>query len=96
MLRITTQQTAGELVMKLEGCVAGAWVDELSACWTAATTNITSATLVDLSAVYWVDASGRRLLAEMHRGGARFLTSGCFMRELIREISTADDLGWRN
>ena len=95
MLRITTHKAAGELVLKLEGCLTGAWVDELDACWTAANENFAGARIVDLSEVYWVDEAGRQLLAHMHRGGARLVTKGCFMSELVREMSESDGLGGR-
>jgi hypothetical protein len=34
-----------------------------------------------------VDDAARRQLARMHRDGARFVSRGCLMRELIREIT---------
>ena len=95
MLRITTRKTAGEIVLTLEGCLTGAWVNELEACWIAADKNLAGPTVVDLSDVRWVDEAGRKLLARMHRNGARFLAQGCFMSELVREISESDDLGER-
>ena len=33
MLRITTETNADGYFLKLEGCLAGAWVPELAACW---------------------------------------------------------------
>jgi anti-anti-sigma regulatory factor len=95
MLRITTRNSCDELVLKLEGCLTGAWVDELEACWIAAKENFASARVVDLSEVRWVDEAGRQLLAHMHRSGARLVAKGCFMRELVREISESDDLAER-
>jgi anti-anti-sigma regulatory factor len=95
MMRITTRKRAGEIVLTLEGCLTGAWVNELDACWIAAHRNPGGPTVVDLSDVRWVDEAGRELLARMHRGGARLVAQGCFMSELVREISESDDLGER-
>jgi hypothetical protein len=36
MFRITSFIEDGEIVLKLEGCLAGACVDELDSCWRAA------------------------------------------------------------
>ena len=88
MFRITTQTAADEIVMRLEGSLAGPWVGELDTCWR----NVVVATQgrrvrVDLTALCQVDAAGRELLAVMHRAGARFVARGCVMPEVIREIS---------
>jgi hypothetical protein len=86
MLRITTQIAGDELVMKLEGCVAGPWVREVEACWRHASTR-DGALRVDLTGVCHVDAAGRELMTRIYRAGALFVTSGCVMPEVIREIS---------
>ena len=88
MFRITTQTAADEIVMRLEGNLAGPWVGELDTCWR----NVVVATQgrrvrVDLTALCQVDAAGRELLAVMHRAGARFVARGCVMPEVIRELS---------
>lgn len=88
MLRITTQNAADGLALKLEGCLSGAWVEELDACWRAARKTLAGRPMrVDLIEVYSVDEAGRQLLALMYRAGVRFVTRGCVMRELVREIS---------
>jgi hypothetical protein len=81
--------------LKLEGSLAGAWVDELSALWTGASGE-NGGLVIDLSEVCWVDEAGRDLLARMHEAGARFVARGCFMRELVREISGIAGPTWRN
>lgn len=85
MFRITTQTVNGELVLKLEGCLTGPCVQELQTCWRAAVKTL--GVRVDLTAVWRVDAAGRDLLAEMHCAGAHFVTRGCVMPEVVREIS---------
>jgi anti-anti-sigma regulatory factor len=88
MFRITTQTVDGELVLKLEGCLAGPCVHELQTCWLAAVDTQGDRQLrVDLTALWRVDAAGRELLAAMYRAGAHFVATGCEMTEVVREIS---------
>ena len=92
MLRITTQAADGELVMKLEGCLAGPWVRELESCWRKAAEALDGrATRVDLTALCHVDQAGRELMTRMYRAGAYFVTRGCVMPEVVREISESVD-----
>lgn len=94
MVRITTQATDDELVLKLEGCLAGAWVRELDICWRDAVERLNGRRMrVDLTGVCHADAAGRALMALMYRAGARFVTSGCVMPEVVREISESIALG---
>lgn len=95
MFRITTQTADDELVMKLEGCLAGPWVLELDTCWRDAVRTLDGRGMrVDLTAVCHVDEAGRALMARMYRAGARFVTRGCVMPELVREISESAGAGW--
>ena len=88
MLRITTHRAPEHFAMKLEGWLVGSWVEELDTTWRAATRQLdTSRICVDLGDVYFVDEAGRELLTEMYRSGVRFVTKGCVMPEVVREIS---------
>jgi anti-anti-sigma regulatory factor len=87
MLRITEQRMPGRLVLKLEGRFSREWVDEVQACWHAALAQGVRGIWVDLTDVFLVDAAGQTLLARMHHEGVRFVTRGCVMRELVREIA---------
>ena len=94
MFRITSLIENGELILKLEGSLAGAGVKELDSCWRAA-----SGTLpvrVDLREVCHVDAAGRDLVMSMYRARVRLLTRGCVMPELVREIARSVDGGGRS
>ncbi len=86
MCRITSRVEDGEYVLKLEGCLQGAWVQELAECWQQAKDQHRRVR-VDLTDVYRVDASGRELMAVMFRHGVSFVTKGCVMPEVVREIS---------
>jgi hypothetical protein len=93
MLRITEQHANGRLILKLEGRFSAPWVGELDACWRAALDSSEGGAIwVDLSDVCLVDLAGQEQLARMHRAGARFLTRGCVMPELVREISESADV----
>ena len=93
MFRITEQHADGRLVLRLEGRCAGPWVDELDACWRmVADAAGREPIVVDLTGVCSVDAAGRGQLARMFRGGARFVTTGCAMSEMVHEIAASSQL----
>jgi ABC-type transporter Mla MlaB component len=92
MLRITSQGAAGEYLLKLEGCLAGAWVPELAASWDAiAGTSVNARIRLDLTDVCHVDAAGRELMTAMYRAGVRFVARGFVIPELVREIEEVVD-----
>jgi len=87
MLRITTTNEANSLTFKLEGRVAGPWVNELSDCWrNRLAGGDVSEIKVDLRGVTFVDAAGKQLLAAMVREGAELIASGCLMKAIVAEI----------
>jgi ABC-type transporter Mla MlaB component len=97
MFRITSQIHRDEVVLKLEGCLAGAWVRELDACWHATANAIPGRQVrVDLRDVCHVDEPGRELLTQMYRAGARFVSAGCVMPEVLREIAESVEAGRRS
>src|SRR5262249_39910871 len=90
MLRITEQDSSGQVTLKLEGNLAGAWVAELEDSWRTVTASLAGRWLcLDLTAVDDVDRAGKYLLALLHRSGTQLRASGIMMTELIRSI--ADD-----
>jgi anti-anti-sigma regulatory factor len=93
MFRITSFIDDGEIVVKLEGCLAGPSVQELDSCWRAA--RGTGRVRVDLKEVCHVDAAGRALMMSMYRAGVRLVTRGCVMPEVVREIAQSVDGGGR-
>jgi ABC-type transporter Mla MlaB component len=86
MLRITEQRAGERLVLKLEGRISGDWVTEVDTSWRSAVASGERSICVDLSDVSRVDSAGQALLARMYRAGVRFMTRGCVLRELVREI----------
>jgi anti-anti-sigma regulatory factor len=92
MLRISTRLAEDELVIKLEGCLAGDWVGELDTFWRRAAESPTGRRMrVDLTDVCHVDEAGRELMTRMYRAGSQFDTTGCVMPEVVREISESVD-----
>ena len=87
MLKITTQIHAESTTLKLEGRLAGPWVQELERCWVSTVGMRKRYPLsVDLSAVTYVDSDGKDLLKKLHRQGARLVASGCLTSCVVNEI----------
>ncbi len=88
MLRITIRRAADSLVLELEGCVCGPWVDELETCWRDVTHgHIEHPRIsVDLRSVCHIDGTGRVLMQRMYDDGVRFVASGILRPELVREL----------
>ena len=87
MLKITTDKEAGRTKVKLEGRLAGPWVEELKQCWRQSAAAGEPVGEVQLNEVIFIDAAGKRLLADMHRQGVALTAcSGCMTRAITEEI----------
>ena len=87
MLKITTLLNAKSTVLRLEGRLAGPWVQELERCWDSTVSTPTDHPLsLDLSAVTYVDSDGKDLLKKIHQQGAKLVASGCLTRCIVNEI----------
>ena len=87
MLKITIETALHTATLKLEGQLAGLWVDELERNWFAVRDNFANKrVMVDLCDVTFVDAEGRKLLTWMYDQGARFRTFGCMAKGIVEEI----------
>lgn len=63
MLRITLHETESTVEMRLEGRVAGPWVDELNRVWVETAPRLGSRRLsIDIRNVTYADAAGKRVL----------------------------------
>jgi anti-anti-sigma regulatory factor len=89
LLRITIQKGSGPVTVKLEGKLAGPWVEELKNVWRSE--SATEAFWVDLFDVSFVDASGKDLLALMWQGGAVFLADSPLMKQVIEEVKRSPE-----
>jgi anti-anti-sigma regulatory factor len=90
MLKITTRTDEGTTVFELEGRLAGPWVEEFATCWRQASAD--SRRRVKLNAVTFIDAAGRKLLAEMYRQGIKLEATGCMTRSIVDEIMRGEKL----
>lgn len=94
MFRISAENAPDGFVLKLEGRLSDAWVEEADACWRAAVAAREGRSIVaDLRDISAIDDAGRELLTRMHQAGTRLVVRGCVMREILREIAEAQD-GW--
>jgi anti-anti-sigma regulatory factor len=86
MLKVTTTDRDETITLKLEGKLAGPWVQEVTQVWTNATQSERCIYVIDLHSVTFIDNSGKALLAAMSRGGARLVASDCLTRNIVDEI----------
>lgn len=87
-MKITIQQDEGKAVtLKIEGRVTGPNALELDRAWQDLAPTLGSRRLlVDLRGVTFVDATGRRLLAEIHdKTGAEFLADTPMIKHYAEE-----------
>jgi hypothetical protein len=88
MFRVTEQRAESQVVLKLEGRFSSAFVDELDTCWRGVMEDRSVRSVwIDLTDLQLVDAAAQEQLTRMHRAGVHFVTRGCLMRELVREIA---------
>jgi hypothetical protein len=85
MLKITMQTSPAGTLFKVEGKLAGPWVEELENCWRKAP-NSDRPVRVMLCAVTFIDDKGRDLLVEMYRQGGELVAEGCMNKAIVEEI----------
>jgi hypothetical protein len=89
MLRITTETPRLEHTLRLEGRLAGPWVDELARTWGEVRAEHDGGSFrVDLDGVTFVSPSGKSLLRRMHQEGARLVAFGFMARATVAEIES--------
>ena len=83
-MKIETRDIAGQLILQVEGRLAGAFVPELERCWHLAGAERPDTPIaLDLKGVTCVDRSGRLLLQAMRAGGVHFLRAGMALQDLL-------------
>lgn len=91
MLRVTRSQEADKICLKLEGKLAGSWVDVVAQCWKQALAEgVGSAITIDLSAITYVDERGTELLHEMHAGGVQLRATTCLGKGIVEQVRSLD------
>src|ERR1700692_4033568 len=86
MLRITTEQKRGKLILSVEGRLAGQWVAALEQCWRDLRASSQGKFSVNLCGVSYIDAAGKVLLKEIHQQGGHLVAEGCLNQAIVREI----------
>jgi anti-anti-sigma regulatory factor len=87
MLRSRSRGNTTAVVLRLEGSLGAARVDELLECWHRAREESGGRVIqIELTDVCFVDAAGKALLSEMHRAGAEIVAHGPLTTVIRDEI----------
>ena len=88
-LRITFQNSAETVEMKLEGRVAGPWAGELNRVWVEAAPQFAEKKLIiDLHNVTYADAAGKQALRSIYdKTHAEFVANTPWTRFLAEEVT---------
>jgi hypothetical protein len=94
MLRISTSEDEKAVAIKLDGRVAGPWVDELVGAWKAIAPRLAKRKLLlDLRGVTFADEQGKRVLREIYaESRAEILARTAWSEYLAEEIRSNSDL----
>jgi hypothetical protein len=87
MLRITIADTPTEQKWTVEGQLVHPWISELKSTWTRTkTARRERKCVVDLTGVTFIDKSGEEALAELSKGGAKLIATGCYTGYVVNNI----------
>lgn len=86
MLKVTTTNQDQTITLKLEGKLAGPWVQEVTRVWSDTAQSPRSGYVVDLRSVTFIDRPGQALLTTMSRQGAQLIAADCLTRNIVDEI----------
>jgi outer membrane protein TolC len=88
MLRVTTEACGQEVRLKVEGKLAGLWVEELRRCWVVNAGIYKNQPLaVDLTGLTFIDAQGKELLCWIYQSGGKLVGSGLMTKSVIEEVT---------
>ena len=83
MLRITTADTPTEQKWTVEGQLVHPWISELKSTWTRTkTARRNRKCVVYLTGVTFIDQSGEKAFARLHKEGAELIAAGCYTRHV--------------
>ena len=87
MMKIQTKELDEQLILPVEGRLAGAFVPELENCWQVARANQANRRIsVELKSVTCVDLAGRRLLQSIRGNGVGFLRVGLAVQYILEQV----------
>jgi anti-anti-sigma regulatory factor len=89
MLRITEQRESepGSVVLRLEGRLAGLWVEVLNTSCRQILAREQQCVVVDLTGVTFIDADGKAILSRLWGEGVTLRASGCMTKCVVEEIT---------
>ena len=88
MLRITPSEDGTTLTLRLEGKLAGPWVEAAAQAWSQVRTERPGASIqADLSGLVFVDETGQALLRRMHAEGCAFIGGNCYVGPLVKRAT---------
>lgn len=90
MLKISVknEDSRKQLLLEVEGRLAGPWVEELERSWDSERRKASSEDIVvRLSGVTFIDEAGKGLLSKIFQAGSRLEGSGCMVRAIIARIT---------
>lgn len=87
-LRITIENSAESVLLKLEGRVAGRWTAELESAWSKLAPSICGREVsIDIRGATYVDPAGIQLLRDIYRAtNAEFQTSSLLTRFMADKV----------
>ena len=88
MLRITPSEDGSTLVLRMEGKLAGPWVETAAQSWSQARADRPQGPIqADLSGLVFVDETGQALLRRMHAEGCAFVGGNCSVGAIAKRAS---------
>lgn len=87
MLRITAAMQTSQILLILEGRLAGDWVEELRKVTASCRSQVDSCLTINLTAVSGMDSAGRDLLIELYASGVDLEGCGLGAKACIEEIA---------
>ncbi|MBS1765791.1 MAG: TolC family protein [Acidobacteria bacterium] len=88
MLRITPSEDGEALVLRLEGKLAGPWVEAAAQSWSQFHAQRPEGPIrADLSGLAFVDDAGQALLRRMHAEGCAFTGDNCYVEPIVKRAS---------
>ena len=91
MLKVTTTNQNQTITLKLEGKLAGPWVQEVTRVWVDTAQSPRSDYVVDLRSATFIDSPGKALLTTMSQQGAQLIAADCLTRNIVDEIQNQID-----
>lgn len=89
-MKIQVDEDGEQVMLHIEGRLAGPFVAALEDCWRSARASSGDRRIcVDLRNVTCVDRDGRKLLQAMHGSGVQFLRAGLAIQDIVEEVREA-------